>query len=79
MISDQFDAHRLTFFFRLFHILVLMLSVSVRPTLPTELERAIFELAAFFDPDSLPVLLLVAHRVKIWYCPSSRLAPVFKR
>ncbi|KAJ7909163.1 hypothetical protein B0H13DRAFT_1877920 [Mycena leptocephala] len=51
----------------------------VRPTLPTELERAIFELAAFFDPDSLPVLLLVAHRVKIWYCPSSRLAPGFQR
>ncbi|KAJ7939759.1 hypothetical protein B0H13DRAFT_1850530 [Mycena leptocephala] len=39
------------------------------PTLPLELERLIFELAAFKHPPSMPSLLLVAHRAKIWIEP----------
>ena len=35
--------------------------------LPPELERAIFEIVARTDPPSIPNLLLVAHRVKIWF------------
>jgi hypothetical protein len=34
--------------------------------LPVELEREIFELAAFLYPDCMPVLVLVAQRVKSW-------------
>ena len=36
------------------------------PRLPVELERKVFELAAHSRPKSIPTLLLVAHRVKIW-------------
>ncbi|KAJ7127593.1 hypothetical protein C8R43DRAFT_1210837 [Mycena crocata] len=35
--------------------------------LPVELEREIFELTARLHPQCMPVLLLVAQRVKIWY------------
>ncbi|KAJ7129890.1 hypothetical protein C8R43DRAFT_1208680 [Mycena crocata] len=37
--------------------------------LPIELEREVFELAALLHPDSMPVLLLVAQRVRIWIEP----------
>ncbi|KAJ7111270.1 hypothetical protein C8R44DRAFT_799234 [Mycena epipterygia] len=41
-----------------------------RPSsLPTELERWIFEIAAFIHPSCMPVLMLVAQRVKIWIEP----------
>ncbi|KAF8143866.1 hypothetical protein K438DRAFT_1847121, partial [Mycena galopus ATCC 62051] len=36
------------------------------PALSEDLERYIFESAAFFHTDCIPALLLVAHRVKIW-------------
>ncbi|KAF7296094.1 hypothetical protein MKEN_01424500 [Mycena kentingensis (nom. inval.)] len=39
------------------------------PRLPPELERDIFELAALLNPECMPPLLLVAHRVKIWIEP----------
>ncbi|KAF7317629.1 hypothetical protein MKEN_00850300 [Mycena kentingensis (nom. inval.)] len=39
------------------------------PRLPRELERAIFELAALRRPRSIPVLMLVAWRVKEWLDP----------
>ncbi|KAJ7927403.1 hypothetical protein B0H13DRAFT_2312612 [Mycena leptocephala] len=39
------------------------------PTLPTDLERLIFELAAFIDPKSMPSFILVAKRGKIWIEP----------
>ncbi|KAF7317625.1 hypothetical protein MKEN_00849900 [Mycena kentingensis (nom. inval.)] len=39
------------------------------PHLPRELERAIFELAALRRPRSIPVLMLVAWRVKEWLDP----------
>ncbi|KAJ7086222.1 hypothetical protein C8R44DRAFT_893676 [Mycena epipterygia] len=38
-------------------------------TLPTELERHIFEIATFIHLPSAPALILVAHRVKIWIEP----------
>ncbi|KAJ7847428.1 hypothetical protein B0H13DRAFT_1730318 [Mycena leptocephala] len=47
----------------------MLTSSATDRTLPTELEREIFEIAAFFNPDSMPVLLLVARRVKIWIEP----------
>ncbi|KAJ7873186.1 hypothetical protein B0H13DRAFT_2058825 [Mycena leptocephala] len=47
----------------------MLTSSATDRTLPTELEREIFEIAAFFSPDSMPVLLLVARRVKIWIEP----------
>jgi hypothetical protein len=34
--------------------------------LPVELEREIFELAAFLHPECMPMLVLVAQRVKSW-------------
>jgi hypothetical protein len=34
--------------------------------LPRELERAVFEAAAFLDYKNIPRLLLVAHRVHTW-------------
>jgi hypothetical protein len=34
--------------------------------LPSELERAVFETAAFLDYNHIPRLLLVAHRVHTW-------------
>ncbi|KAJ7285320.1 hypothetical protein C8J57DRAFT_1709549 [Mycena rebaudengoi] len=37
--------------------------------LPLELERKIFELAAFLHPKAIPDLLLVAHRVLTWIEP----------
>ncbi|KAF7333289.1 hypothetical protein MSAN_02423600 [Mycena sanguinolenta] len=36
------------------------------PFLPHELEHAIFELAALTHPKRIPILMLVAHRVKNW-------------
>ncbi|KAJ7172810.1 hypothetical protein C8R43DRAFT_1119652 [Mycena crocata] len=39
------------------------------PVLPMELEREIFEVAARSRPSSIPTLLLVASRVKIWVEP----------
>ncbi|KAJ7632885.1 hypothetical protein FB45DRAFT_1027009 [Roridomyces roridus] len=44
------------------------MSSSMR-ILPAELEKEIFETAAFFEPASIPTLLLVARRVKIWIEP----------
>ncbi|KAJ6472048.1 hypothetical protein C8R45DRAFT_1078177 [Mycena sanguinolenta] len=38
-------------------------------TLPTELERTIFEITAFSAPECIPKLVLVAWRVKIWLEP----------
>ncbi|KAJ7167919.1 hypothetical protein C8R46DRAFT_1094516 [Mycena filopes] len=42
---------------------------SPTPTFPPELEREIFEWTAVRDPRSIPTLILVAHRVKIWVEP----------
>ncbi|KAJ7443218.1 hypothetical protein B0H11DRAFT_1826347 [Mycena galericulata] len=39
------------------------------PVLPAELERHIFEMASFLHAGSMPALLLVARRVKIWIEP----------
>ncbi|KAF8201877.1 hypothetical protein K438DRAFT_1965329 [Mycena galopus ATCC 62051] len=39
------------------------------PRLPVELERHIFEIAAHLHSKSIPKLLLVAQRVKIWVTP----------
>ncbi|KAJ7165155.1 hypothetical protein C8R46DRAFT_1098307 [Mycena filopes] len=39
------------------------------PRLPAELERKIFELVARSHSKSIPALLLVAHRVKVWIEP----------
>ncbi|KAJ7616528.1 hypothetical protein FB45DRAFT_1063956 [Roridomyces roridus] len=38
----------------------------VEPCLPPELEHTIFVLAAYADPLSVPILILVAWRVKRW-------------
>jgi hypothetical protein len=37
------------------------------PTLPRELEKIIFEMAALKHPLSMPSMVRVAQRVKIWY------------
>ncbi|KAJ7121829.1 hypothetical protein C8R43DRAFT_1136349 [Mycena crocata] len=39
------------------------------PVLPVELEREIFEIAAHSRPRSVPTLVLVASRVKVWVEP----------
>ncbi|KAJ6587288.1 hypothetical protein B0H10DRAFT_814968 [Mycena sp. CBHHK59/15] len=39
------------------------------PLLPPEIEREIFECAALSHPKSIPALLLIAQRVKIWIEP----------
>ncbi|KAJ7741788.1 hypothetical protein DFH07DRAFT_750830, partial [Mycena maculata] len=39
------------------------------PTLPPELERTIFEVSALSRPTTIPNLMLVAQRVKIWVEP----------
>ncbi|KAJ7121503.1 hypothetical protein C8R44DRAFT_786354 [Mycena epipterygia] len=46
-----------------------MFSPGADPAFPEDLERCIFESAAFFHTDCIPALLLVAHRVKIWIEP----------
>ncbi|KAF8143875.1 hypothetical protein K438DRAFT_595356 [Mycena galopus ATCC 62051] len=46
-----------------------MFSPGADPVFPEDLERCIFESAAFFHTDCIPALLLVAHRVKIWIEP----------
>ncbi|KAJ7487384.1 hypothetical protein B0H11DRAFT_1117736 [Mycena galericulata] len=46
-----------------------MSSPSADPNLPAELERLVFETAAYSNPQSMPGLLLVARRVKIWIEP----------
>ncbi|KAJ7256151.1 hypothetical protein B0H12DRAFT_1323044 [Mycena haematopus] len=50
----------------------------VSPALPAELERAIFEMAAFFWPRSIPKFMLVALRIKTWLV-LSLLEPVLYR
>ncbi|KAJ6574343.1 hypothetical protein B0H19DRAFT_1124268 [Mycena capillaripes] len=42
---------------------------SIPPALPHELERHIFEISAHSRPLSIPTLILVAWRVKIWVEP----------
>ncbi|KAJ7159752.1 hypothetical protein C8R46DRAFT_906451 [Mycena filopes] len=42
---------------------------SPTPKFPPELEREIFEWTALRDPRSIPMLILVAQRVKIWVEP----------
>ncbi|KAF7368085.1 hypothetical protein MSAN_00874600 [Mycena sanguinolenta] len=44
-------------------------STSSDPRLPPELERGIFEIAALAQPAWIPVLMLVARRVRIWVEP----------
>ncbi|KAJ7744023.1 hypothetical protein DFH07DRAFT_1063448 [Mycena maculata] len=39
------------------------------PTLPRELERSIFEVSALSRPTTIPNLMLVAQRVKVWVEP----------
>ncbi|KAF7363010.1 hypothetical protein MVEN_00652700 [Mycena venus] len=41
----------------------------MEPTLPTDLERLVFETAAIARPTSIPDLMLVASRVKVWIEP----------
>ncbi|KAJ7079911.1 hypothetical protein C8R44DRAFT_895590 [Mycena epipterygia] len=45
------------------------MSLEQSPTLPRELERQIFETTASIHPRSMPALILVAQRVKIWIGP----------
>ncbi|KAJ7061741.1 hypothetical protein C8F01DRAFT_145399 [Mycena amicta] len=42
---------------------------AVEPRLPPELEHEVFATAALLDQDSIPTLLLVAHRVRVWIEP----------
>ncbi|KAJ7249132.1 hypothetical protein B0H12DRAFT_1122802 [Mycena haematopus] len=42
---------------------------SSSPRIPPELEREIFVVAALTHPDSIPRLLLVAHRIFVWIEP----------
>jgi hypothetical protein len=49
------------------------LSMQV-PLLPVELEKEIFQMAAYSRPLSIPRLMLVAHRVKIWFVHSAKSA-----
>ncbi|KAJ7081263.1 hypothetical protein C8R44DRAFT_823716 [Mycena epipterygia] len=44
-------------------------SLGPTPSLPLELERYIFEMAAFIHPPCMSALLLVARRAKIWVEP----------
>jgi len=44
---------------------------NLKPRLPLELEREIFEIAAFGDRGSVPRLVLVAQRVNEWYSMGS--------
>jgi hypothetical protein len=39
---------------------------EVSATLPLELERKIFEVAALFRPVTIPAMMRVAWRVKLW-------------
>ncbi|KAJ7618057.1 hypothetical protein FB45DRAFT_1007672 [Roridomyces roridus] len=39
------------------------------PPLPLDLERAILEISAWSSPREIPILMLVAHRVKVWVEP----------
>ncbi|KAJ7255549.1 hypothetical protein C8J57DRAFT_1655020 [Mycena rebaudengoi] len=41
---------------------------GISPSLPLDLERDIFEIAANRHPQTIPILLLVAQRVLKWYC-----------
>ncbi|KAJ7473692.1 hypothetical protein B0H11DRAFT_1340732 [Mycena galericulata] len=43
--------------------------LATDPLLPPEIEKRIFEVAALSSPKSVPALLLVARRVKIWIEP----------
>ncbi|KAJ6482765.1 hypothetical protein C8R45DRAFT_1150385 [Mycena sanguinolenta] len=38
-------------------------------TLPTDLERTIFETTTFLAPECIPTLVLVAWRIKVWLEP----------
>ncbi|KAJ7116892.1 hypothetical protein C8R44DRAFT_791609 [Mycena epipterygia] len=44
-------------------------SANKLPKLPEDVERLIFEIAAFLRPPSMPALILVAQRVKAWIEP----------
>ncbi|KAJ7622098.1 hypothetical protein FB45DRAFT_121814 [Roridomyces roridus] len=46
-----------------------MAETYIPPSLPPELERDLFELAAYTRPRSIPKLMLVAWRVKAWVEP----------
>ncbi|KAJ7241539.1 hypothetical protein C8J57DRAFT_1368824 [Mycena rebaudengoi] len=43
------------------------------PSLPLELEREIFEIAATHHPETMPILLLVAQRVLQWHLQPAKL------
>ncbi|KAJ7499949.1 hypothetical protein FB451DRAFT_1207059 [Mycena latifolia] len=45
------------------------LADGMEPRLPIDLEREIFELAAVSQPRSIPILILVARRIKAWLEP----------
>ncbi|KAF7367202.1 hypothetical protein MSAN_00980500 [Mycena sanguinolenta] len=51
------------------HSLMSSESTFSDPRLPPELERGIFEIAALARPAAIPVLMLVARRVRIWVEP----------
>jgi hypothetical protein len=42
------------------------MEISISPAFPADLEREIFELAANRHPETMPSLMLVAHRVLQW-------------
>jgi hypothetical protein len=46
--------------------LLTIMSKDANPVFPPELEREILEILAILHPESMPVLLLIARRVKIW-------------
>ncbi|KAJ7757567.1 hypothetical protein B0H16DRAFT_1885585 [Mycena metata] len=52
---------------------------SAGPVLPVELERLIFELAAWQDPEIIFTLILVAKRVCIWIEPELYHTVVFRK
>ncbi|KAJ6550231.1 hypothetical protein B0H19DRAFT_1160665 [Mycena capillaripes] len=44
-------------------------TLETNPRLPPELEKLIFEIAAFIHPAAMPRILRVAHRIQIWIEP----------
>ncbi|KAJ7234937.1 hypothetical protein C8J57DRAFT_1379698 [Mycena rebaudengoi] len=50
-------------------LLLYLMDLAANCLLPVELERDIFELAAFLHPECMLALVLVARRVKIWIKP----------
>ncbi|KAJ7137604.1 hypothetical protein C8R43DRAFT_609431 [Mycena crocata] len=57
--------------FRLCSPAAAMERLSLETTLPLDLERHIFELCAHWRPVSIPKLMLVAWRVKVWFVAAS--------